>query len=551
MAHKLNLNLFHMQTSTSVAGYALFINKMLLCFNVLMMGFLLNLVTSLFSFAATTNNVANTVQPTLTVPVNSPLIVPIKPRVSQNLEVSPRKGRMSFYFQNIEIRMLLQLIAKTSGLNFIISDAVKGNVTLRLNNVTWQQALTMILRSHSLGQIRNGDTIFISTIEDLVSNETKELQSKQDIANLSSLSSTIIRFKYTDAVAMAALLKGPQGSLLTQRGEVVVDTRSNSLVVKDTNRNLAMIRRTLRRLDVRTKQVSIEARIVNIDTSYEEQLGVRFGISNTRSLSGTLSAANQLRQGIDVADVNPVTSRLNFNLPANALSSGAVPASIGLALARLGPILLDLELSALEEEGHSQIISRPRVVAANSQKAYIMTGEEIPYQESTSSGATSIAFKKAVLSLEIVPQITADNKINLKLKATQDTRGQQLIIAAVVPTSSGSTTTTTGATSTSSATTAGAVFGPPTINTQQVEATILLNDNETVALGGIYRTTKTNTLDRVPFFGSIPYVGALFRHKGSKDETTELLIFITPRIVNASLKGIPNDIALEQKPLCN
>lgn len=464
-------------------------------------------------------------------------------------DIQPHSGKMSFYFQNIEIRTLLQLIAKTSGLNFIISDLVKGNITLNLKNVTWRQALDMILKANGLGQTRNGRTIFISTSEDLASKATKELQTQQDIANLQPLSSTVIKFKYTDAVAMSHLLKGPQGTLLTQRGEVAVDTLTNSLIVKDTKRNLAIITKMLKRLDIRTRQVSIEARIVNIDTSYEEQLGIRFGISNTTSLSGTLSGANQLAQGIGVAQVTPLDQRLNFNLPANSLSSGATPASIGLALARLGPVLLDLELSALEEEGHSQIISRPRVVTANLQKAYIMTGEEIPYQESTSSGATSIAFKKAVLSLEITPQITVDNKINLKLKANQDTRGQQLIIAASVPTNGTGTSTGTGGTVNTSSANVGAVFGPPTINTQQVESSILLNNNETIAIGGIYKTSKTKTLDRIPFFGSLPYVGALFRHTGVKNETTELLIFITPKIVNSSLRGIPNDEPFRQHRL--
>jgi type IV pilus assembly protein PilQ len=204
-----------------------------------------------------------------------------------------------------------------------------------------------------------------------------------------------------------------------------------------------------------------------------------------------------------------------------------LPGSIGLALANLGPILLDLELSALEEEGHTQIVSKPRVVTANQQKAIILAGEEIPYQQSTSSGATSIEFKKAVLSLEITPQITPDDKIILKLKANQDSRGTQLLVAVAQDTSAtngaGNNTTTT--------TTVPAVLGPPTINTQQVESQVLLNNNETVVIGGIYKLTKSNTMDRIPFFGSLPLVGTLFRHKGVRNEKTELLIFLTPKII--------------------
>jgi type IV pilus assembly protein PilQ len=305
-----------------------------------------------------------------------------------------------------------------------------------------------------------------------------------------------------------------------------VDLRTNSIVVRDTRRNVNEILRAVRHLDIPARQVSIEARIVEIDTTYEAQLGVRFGLSNTRSFSGTLAGANQLAQGISAANISPVDDRLNFDLPAAILSSGATPGSIGLALAHLGPVLLDLELSALEEEGHTQIISKPRVVTSNLQKAIIQTGQEIPYQEATSSGATAIDFKKAVLSLEIIPQITPDDKVILKLKATQDTVGKQLLV------SPGSTTASSGA----SGITAGAVvtppiFGPPTINTQEVESFVVLNDNETVVLGGIYQLTKSNTLDRIPFISDIPYIGNLFKRRGIKNQKTELLIFLTPKII--------------------
>lgn len=303
-------------------------------------------------------------------------------------------GKLSFYFQSIEIRALLQLIAKSSGLNFVISDAVKGNVTLSLKNVTWKQALDVVLKSNGLASRQIGNVVYINTIEGMTSSVTKQLQSDQALADLAPLSSSIVQLKYTNATNLANILKGEQSNLLTSRGQVAVDDRTNSVIIRDTRSNLSDLVRAIKKLDVPAKQVLIEARIVNLDCNYEEQLGVRFGLSNTRQLSGTLSGANQLAQGIDVSDVTPFTERLNFNVPANPLFDGGVPGSIGLALAKLGPVMLDLELSALEGERHAEVIARPRVITSNQKKAVIQTGEEIPYQESTSSGATSVVFKK-------------------------------------------------------------------------------------------------------------------------------------------------------------
>ncbi len=414
-------------------------------------------------------------------------------------------GRISFYFQNIEIKTLLQLISKHSNLNFVISDTVKGNITLNLKNVTWRQALSTILKTQGLASRQVGNVMYISTIEDITSNETKQMQADDSIANLAPLKSAFIRLKYTNAADLANLLKGSQGTLLTGRGQVAVDTRTNTLIIRDTKQNLADVVPQIYRLDIPARQVLIEARIVNIDTSYEEQLGVKFGISNTRQLSGTLAGANQLAQGTSVANVVPLSDRLNFNVPASNITGNA-PGSIGLALQHIGSVYLDLELSALEGERHAQIISRPRVVTSNQEKATIQTGEEIPYQEATSSGATSVVFKKAVLSMEITPQITPNNKIILKLKATEDSRGENI---------------TTG------------VGGPtiPAINTQEVQSNVLLNNNETIVIGGVYKVEKHNEIQRIPFFGSLPVIGFFFRHNGISNRRQELLIFITPRII--------------------
>src|SRR5579883_2359914 len=423
--------------------------------------------------------------------------------------------KLSFYFQNIDVRTLLQLIAKNSGLNFVISDAVHGNVSLNLKNVTWQQALDILLKTQGLDSRRIGNVIYISTIENITTNETKELQSEEALINLAPLKTILIHLKYTNATDLAALLKGAQSSLLTSRGQVAVDTRTNSLIIRDTQKTLDDILPEIRKLDIPARQVLIEARIVNINTIYEEELGVRFGTTSPTHFSGTFNAANQITGGTNAANVTnsagtiDPTQRLIFNGPAVQLFDGSQTGNMAMALGRIGHVLLDLELSALEGEDHAQIIAKPRVVTANGQKAMIQTGEEIPYQESTSSGATSVVFKNAVLSLEITPQITPDNKIVLQLTATEDSRG----------------------TNTQVGTTNGTPNDVPAINTQSVQSNVLLNDDETIVLGGVYKQTKDHTMDRIPFFGELPVVGFLFRHTHDQDERQELLIFITPKII--------------------
>lgn len=433
----------------------------------------------------------------------------------------PREKLLSLYFQDIDIRILLQLIAKSSGMNFIVSDAVKGNTTLNLKNVTWQQALSVVMRSHGLSARRCGNVLYISTMDEITGFEAKKLQSIQEISNLVPVETRLIQLKYANAEDLEEFLKGQRGTLLTPRGQVSVYLRTNSLIIRDIRSNLDEIIRAISRLDVPSKQVLIESRIVTIDTNYEEQLGIKFGTTIPRHLSGTFSGANQLARGVPPPFVIPPEQRLNFNNPASQLTTGAIPGTIGLALARLGNVLLDLELSAIEAEGHGKIIASPHVITSNQQRAMIKSGEEIPYQEATSSGATNIAFKNAVLSLEIIPQITPDNKIILHLKATEDTRGEQLVVSPGTP-----------ATPTSAATPP--VLGPPIINSHEVESHILLNNNETIVVGGIFKQTRTDTVDRIPFFGSLPVVGFLFRHKGILNQREELLIFITTKILNSN-----------------
>lgn len=448
--------------------------------------------------------------------------VSVKPTVSDN--TAP--GKLSFNFQNIDIKSLLQLIAKTSGLNFVISDAVKGSITINLKNVTWQQALDIILNSHGLASRKEGNVLYISTIDDISGTETKQFQAQEQLSNLAPLESKIVRLKFTNATDLAKFVKSPDNNLMTPRGQIAVDTRTNSVIIRDVKSNLDSLIIAINKLDIPAKQVLIEARIVNIDVIYEEELGVRFGVSNTSHLSGTFQGANSITSGVSPSSVTNVagtvdpTQRLNFNIPAAQLFDGSNPGSVALALARLGPILLDLELSALEGESHAQVIARPRVMASNQQKAVIETGQEIPYQAATSSGATSVDFKKAVLSLEITPQITPDNRIILNLKATEDSVGQNINVAPVGANPS----------------------NIPAINTQDVQSSVLLNNNETIVLGGVYKQSKVNVIDRIPFVSSLPVVGNLFKHTHEQDEKHELLIFITPKIINsqaemASYKG--------------
>lgn len=446
---------------------------------------------------------------------------------NNNLAMHNGNGSLSFDFRDIEIKTLLQLIARNSGLNFIINDTVKGNITLNVKNVSWQQALDIILKSRGLSSRRVDNVLMIGSVEELTSNESKQLQSEETLSNLAPLTSTILHLRYANASDIAKILKGSDSQLLTPRGQLGIDTHTNSLILRDTKQSINVIRREIQQLDIPAKQVLIEARIVNIDVDFEKELGARLGVSKQQHLSGTFTGANSLAQGTDAAFVatpdgivDP-TKRLNFNGPATSLF-GTIPGSAGLAIARIGGVLLDLELSALEGEDHLEIISSPRVMTSNQQKAIIQTGEEIPYQAATSSGATSVEFKNALLSLEITPQITSNDKIILTLKATQDTRGANTVLQG-----------TAGAPSTS----------VPAINTQEVQSNVILNNNETIIVGGVYKKTKENSFQRIPFFGSIPVIGYLFKHSSERTIKSELLIFITPKIINplstsaAPLKG--------------
>jgi type IV pilus assembly protein PilQ len=443
--------------------------------------------------------------------VNKQFMVDLYPLSAEEIEKAKLKKqvfsgkRISLNFQNINIRSVLQLLADFTGINMVASDNVKGDITLRLNDIPWDQALDIILTTQALDKRINGNVMLIDTKASLDKMEENQLKSEQTIRKLEPIRSDLLQINYAKAADLAILIKDKQNSLLSERGKVSVDTRTNTLWIQDTGNKIEEVRDLIHQLDVPVKQVQIEARIVEVSKDLAQDLGIAWGVSKPTHLSGTLVGANQLAQGILPANVTPLASRLNFDLAA-VPASGALPASMGIALARLGNgILLDLELSALESEGRAELISSPRLITTNQQPAVIESGQEIPYQESTSSGATAVAFKKAVLSLKVTPQITPDNKILMELQINQDTPSPITF------------------------------NGVPAILTKEIQTNVLVNNGQTIVLGGIYTQDKNKALKRIPFFGELPIIGGLFRNKQISYSNDELLIFITPKIITNSL----------------
>lgn len=414
--------------------------------------------------------------------------------------------KISLNFQDIKVRAVLQLLSQFTGINIVASDSIKNSITLHLQQVPWDQVLDIIIKTQGLTKKQMGNVILVAPIDEMAARDKQELQAIQDVSALTPIRSELIPVRYAKAEDIAKLLKGEKNSLLSSRGQLSTDTRTNTLWVQDTSEKILEIQGMLRKLDRPVKQVLIEARIVDVTRDYEKNLGIRFGVSKAPHWSGTLAGANQIAGGASVASV-PFPERLNMNFPAEP-TSGTSPMSIGVALANLGKgYLLDLELSALEEEGKGNVISSPRLVTTDQRTARIESGQEIPYQESTSSGATNVAFKKAVLSLEVTPHITPDNKLVMDLDIHQDTVGP--IVASV-----------------------------PSILTKQIQTRVLVDNGETIVLGGIYELTESKNIERVPLLGDIPFLGKFFRNGQDMSKRSELIIFITPKIVDSAIQGI-------------
>ncbi len=426
--------------------------------------------------------------------------------------------RLTLNFQDLETRAVLQLIADFSGLNIVVSDTVQGSVTLRLQNVPWDQALDIVMTTKGLDMRRNGNVIIVAPAEEIAAREQAELEALQALQTLEPLRSEFIQVNYAKASELATLIRGEnESSLLSDRGSVAIDARTNTLLVNDTATSLQNIRRLVTTLDIPVRQVLIETRVVIVNDDYSRELGVRFGATVVRengndglySLTGTSANSNNIvSSGINnlntsgtpfPVDVGTNNGRYNVNLPVSNPAG-----SIALAILD-SDYLVDLELSALQAEGDGRVVSTPRIVATNQREARILQGTEIPYQESSSSGATTTQFKEAVLSLTVTPQITPDDRIIMDLLITKDSVGE------VVPSATG-----------------GFV---PSIDTRELVTQVVVNDGETVVLGGIYETELRDTVKKVPGLGDIPGIGYLFRSRTKTNNNAELLIFVTPKIL--------------------
>ncbi len=412
--------------------------------------------------------------------------------------------KITLNFQNIETRKLLQILAQFSHSNFVISDAVKGSMSIHLKDVPWTQALRVILKSQGLSKQQVGRITMIGPIDEMAAREIKELEVNQKIEQLEPQITSLVHLNYAKAKEIVEMLQKENVSLLSTRGQVSYDERTNTIWLKDNVARIDSVKRLIRRLDQPVKQVEIEARMVTLDKPFEKEFGSRFGLTITNHLSGTFAGANQIANGTNVTEVTPITDRLNFNLPATSLFTS--PGSIAMAATNIGSFFIDTELSAMEKEGHAEIIGTPRVITSDQHEAHIQEGQEIPYQASTSSGATNVEFKNATLSLTVKPQVTPDNRVILTMKVTRDKvatgtvniDGQQ-----VVP-----------------------------IDTEEESSQVLLNNRQTVVLGGVYTQTSERVVEKVPWLGDIPILGFLFRHTQIRNNKKELLVFLTPRIIN-------------------
>ena len=426
-----------------------------------------------------------------------------------------KEGKLiSINFQDIPVRNVLQLIADYNQFNLVVSDSVEGNLTLRLDGVPWQQVLDIILQVKGLDKRVDGNVILVAPKDELDLREKQQLEKQKLEKEIGELSSEIIKVNFAKASDIAEMINGEGNiSMLSDRGSMTIDERTNSLLIRELPENIEVIREIIESLDIPVKQVQIEARIVTINEGNMDELGVRWGftsINGSHTVGGSIE--NNLAtiglydgggdgEGDDGGSSVGIDDFLNVNLAATSPNA----TSIAFQVAKLGSdTLLDLELSALQQESKAEIISSPRLITTNKKPAYIEQGTEIPYLESSSSGATSVTFKKAVLSLKVTPQITPDNRLVLDLSVTQDRPGQ------VVKTGTGEAVA---------------------IDTQRIGTQVLVNNGETVVLGGIFQHSITNSVDKVPLLGDLPVLGALFRRSYENVGKSELLIFVTPKVV--------------------
>jgi len=426
--------------------------------------------------------------------------------------------KLTLNFQDIETRAVLQLLADVSGRNIVVSDTVQGNVTLRLQGVPWDQALDIVLATKGLDMRENGNVIIVAPAEEISARELADLEARKEIKELEPMVAEYVQVNYAKAADLADLISGGSGSnaLLSERGSVGIDERTNTLLLQDTIDRITAIREMVITLDIPVRQVLIESRIVIVNDNFSRDIGIRWGatvvkesgdglITTSGNANATNSIVNDGANNINAGGspfpvgIPNLDDRFNVNLPI------ASPAG-QFALAILDDdYLIDLELTALQAEGRGEVISSPRVITSNQKEANIKAGVEIPYQQSASSGATTTQFKDAVLSLTVTPQITPDDRIIMDLLVTKDSVGEQ------VSTERG-----------------GSV---PSIDTRSIETQVLVNNGQTVVLGGIYETEQRESISKVPYLGDIPFLGVFFRSTRTESKKTELLIFVTPKIL--------------------
>ena len=464
-------------------------------------------------------------------------VVSVKPLTPEELELKQKEfayvgEKLSLNFQDIEVRAVLQLIADFTSLNLVASDTVSGRITLRLQNVPWDQALDLVLKTKGLDKRQNGNVLMVAPAAEIAERERQEIENNKQIEELAPLQTEYIRIRYADAREMYKLFGSESGgeggevstsSMLSTRGSVIVDERTNSLLVTETAQKLQEFRRVVRLLDVPVRQVLVEARIVIANSSFDEELGVQWGAAgvnavnsaedliffggNTNSVSNSINSVAQaqldLAQGNDLSSPVLIPDALNVDLgvanPTGSLAVGFVNEDVQ----------IQMELNALESKGRGEIVSQPKVITGDKQEAVIKSGSEVPYQESSANGETTISFKEAVLKLQVTPSITPDDRIIMKLEINQDSIGD------LVPSGNG-----------------GVV---PTIDTTELTTQVLVGNGETVVLGGVFRTVDVESESKVPVLGDIPYLGRLFTNTSVTQEKTETLIFITPRILADTL----------------
>ncbi|WP_192563216.1 type IV pilus secretin PilQ [Pseudomonas gozinkensis] len=407
--------------------------------------------------------------------------------------------KLSLNFQDIDVRSVLQLIADFTNLNLVASDTVQGGITLRLQNVPWDQALDLVLKTKGLDKRKVGNVLLVAPADEIAARERQELESQKQIAELAPLRRELLQVNYAKAADIAKLFQSVTSAeaKVDERGSITVDERTNNIIAYQTQDRLDELRRIVAQLDIPVRQVMIEARIVEANVDYDKSLGVRWGGS-------IQNKGNWNTSGVSNGSSTTIGTPGSTSTNSPFVDMGTVNNTSGIGIAFITDnVLLDLELTAMEKTGNGEIVSQPKVVTSDKETAKILKGTEIPYQEASSSGATSVSFKEASLSLEVTPQITPDNRIIMEVKVTKDEPDYLNKVQDVPP-----------------------------IKKNEVNAKVLVNDGETIVIGGVFSNTQSKVVDKVPFLGDVPYLGRLFRRDVVSEKKSELLVFLTPRIMN-------------------